>query len=147
MKYTKGSIGKIFVLKFENNDVLLDELSRFIKKERLKAAVMVFIGALREGLLVTGPKKPIIPPQANEVNFKDGWETLGIGTIFTNAKGPQIHIHGSMGKKKDVLTGCVRGKSKVFLVIEAIVFELKGVKASKDIDPKTGLNLLRINGL
>lgn len=144
MKYTKGSIGRIFVLKFENNDILLNELGQFIKKEHLKAAVMVFIGALREGLLVTGPKKPVIPPKPNEVNFKDGWETLGIGTIFTNSKGPQIHIHGSMGKKNDVLTGCVRGKSKVFLVVEAVVFELKGVKASKDIDPKTGLNLLRI---
>jgi predicted DNA-binding protein with PD1-like motif len=42
------------------------------------------------------------------------------------------------------LTGCVRGKSKVFLVIEAVVFELKGVKALKDIDPSTGLNLLNI---
>jgi predicted DNA-binding protein with PD1-like motif len=144
MRYTKGTIGRVFVLKFENNDILLDKLSQFVKKERLKAAVMVFIGALREGLLVTGPKKPVIPPKANEVNFKDGWETLGIGTIFTNAKGPQIHIHGSMGKKKVVLTGCVRGKSKVFLVVEAVVFELKGVKASKDIDPKTGLNLLSI---
>ena len=144
MKYTKGSIGRIFVLKFENNDILLDELSQFVRKERLKAAVLVFIGALRKGLLVTGPKKPVIPPKANEVNFKDGWETLGIGTIFTNSKGPQIHIHGSMGKKKTVLTGCVRGKSKVFLVVEAVVFELKGVKASKEIDPKAGLNLLSI---
>lgn len=26
----------------------------------------------------------------------------------------------------------------------AVVFELKGIKASKDIDPRTGLNLLRI---
>ena len=144
MQYTKGTIGKVFVLKFENNDILLDKLSQFIKKERLKAAVMIFIGALREGLLVTGPKKPVIPPKANEVSFKDGWETLGIGTIFTNKKGPQIHIHGSMGKKNKVLTGCVRGKSKVFLVIEAAVFELKGEKASKDIDLRTGLNLLSI---
>ncbi|MDP2941810.1 MAG: DNA-binding protein, partial [Candidatus Omnitrophota bacterium] len=66
-------------------------------------------------------------------------------TIFANKSGPQIHIHGSMGKKQRVLTGCVRGDSKVFLVIEAVVLELKGVKASKDIDPRTGLNLLRIN--
>ena len=144
MQYTNGSIGRIFVVKFENNDILLDALGRFARRERLKAAVMIFIGALREGLLVTGPKKPVIPPDANKVNFKDGWETFGIGTIFTNSKGPQIHIHGSMGKKKDVLTGCVRGKSRVFLVVEAVVFELKGVKATKDIDPKTGLNLLSI---
>jgi len=144
MKYTKGSLGRVFLLKFENNDILIDQLSLFVKKEHLKAATMIFIGALRKGDLVTGPKKPVIPPQPNKVAFKDGWEVMGIGTIFVNSSGPQIHIHSSMGKKNKVLTGCVRGKSKVFLVIEAVVLELKGIKASKDIDPKTGLNLLKI---
>lgn len=144
MKYTKGTIGRVFVLKFENNDILLDELSAFIKKEKIKTATIMFIGALRKGDLVTGPKSPVIPPLPNKINFKDGWESLGIGTIFSNASGPQIHIHSAMGKKLKTLTGCVRGKSKVFLVIEAIVFELKGVSATKSIDPRTGLNLLKI---
>jgi uncharacterized protein len=144
MKYTKGRLGRVFVLKFDNDDSLLDELSVFAKKEKLKAGTMVFIGALKKGDLVTGPKKPEIPPDPNKVYFKDGWEVMGLGTIFANKTGPQIHIHASMGKKQKVLTGCVRGKSKVFLVIEAIIFELKGIKAVKSIDPATGLNLLKI---
>ena len=144
MKYTQGTLGRVFLLKFEDEDILIDKLSLFITKERVKAATMIFIGALKKGDLVTGPKKPVIPPQPNKVSFKDGWEVMGIGTVFVNSKGPQIHIHSSMGKKNKVLTGCLRGKSKVFLVIEAVVLELKGIKASKDIDPKTGLNLLRI---
>ncbi|MDD5561974.1 MAG: DUF296 domain-containing protein [Candidatus Omnitrophica bacterium] len=144
MKYSKGYIGRVFLLKFEDNEILIDKLAFFAKKERVKAATMIFIGALRKGDLATGPRKPVIPPQPNKVSFKDGWEVMGIGTIFVNARSPQIHIHGSMGKKKKVLTGCVRGKSKVFLVIEAVVLELKGVKASKEIDPQTGLNLLKI---
>jgi predicted DNA-binding protein with PD1-like motif len=41
MQYTKGSIGRIFLLKFDNGDVLLDELSRFAKKEKIKAATLV----------------------------------------------------------------------------------------------------------
>jgi len=144
MKYTQGTVGRVFLVKFENNDILIPSLSGLAKKEQIKAATLIFIGALREGDLVTGPKKPVIPPQPNEIIFKDGWEVMGIGTIFTNAQGPQIHIHASMGKKNKALTGCLRGNSKVFLVIEAVVLELKGVKAHKDIDPKTGLNLLRI---
>lgn len=144
MKYTKGSVGRVFLLKFEDNDILIDKLGVFAKKERIKAATMIFIGALRKGDLVTGPRRPVIPPQPNKVVFKDGWEVMGIGTIFMNSKGPQIHIHSSMGKKNKSLTGCVRGKSRVFLVIEAVVFELKGVKAGKDIDLSTGLNLLNI---
>jgi hypothetical protein len=144
MQYTQGNLGRIFLLKFDDDDLLIEKLADFTKKEKIKAATMVFIGALKKGLLVTGPKKPVIPPEPNQVNFKDGWEVMGIGTIFTNKTGPQIHIHGSMGKQQKTLIGCVRGKSKVFLVIEAIVFELKGVRAAKSIDPKTGLNLLKI---
>ena len=101
---------------------------------------------MREGELVTGPKKAVIPPDPNRTRFKGAWEVMGIGTIFANRSGPQIHIHTAMGKKLKTLIGCVRKKSKVFLVIEAIVFELKGVKAAKEIDPKTGLNLLKILG-
>ncbi|MBU1912830.1 MAG: DUF296 domain-containing protein [Candidatus Omnitrophica bacterium] len=145
MEYTKGTIGRVFLIKFSDKDIFLKEIENFARKEKIKAAAMIFLGALREGNLVTGPKKTVIPPEPNWVKFKDGWEVFGIGTIFTNKKGPQIHIHSSLGKKKAVFTGCVRKDSRVFLVIEAVVFELKGVKAGKDIDPATGLNLLRIN--
>ena len=144
MKYTKGNIGRVFVLKFADGDILLKELSTFVKKEKLKAATIIFIGALRKGDLVTGPKKPVIPPLPNKVFFKNAWEALGIGTIFTTAKGPQIHIHSAMGKKLKTLTGCIRGDSEVFLVVEAVVFELKDVKATKGFDKNTGLNLLKI---
>jgi len=144
MQYTKGSIGRVFLVKFEDDDVLIEKLAQLVKKEKVKTASMVFIGALKKGTLITGPKKPVVPPQPNRVMFKDGWEVMGIATVFTNKKGPQIHIHGAMGKKSKALTGCVRELSKVFLVMEAVIFELKGVKATKDIDPKTGLNLLRI---
>jgi len=144
MEYTQGTIGRVFLVKFKDDDVLIDNLSLLAKREKIKAATMIFIGALKKGDLVTGPKQPVIPPVPNKIAFKDGWEVMGIGTIFTNSKGPQLHIHASMGKKNKVLTGCVRGKSKVFLVIEAVVLELKGIKAQKDIDPATGLNLLQI---
>jgi predicted DNA-binding protein with PD1-like motif len=144
MKYTKGSLGRIFLLKFEDNEIFADKLVDFAVKERVKSACIVFIGALRKGDLAAGPKKPVIPPQPNMLSFNGGWEVMGLGTVFTGSRGPQIHIHTSMGKKNRVLTGCLRGKSKVFLVIEALVMELKGIKAAKDIDPHTGLNLLRI---
>lgn len=146
MRYTQGTVGRIFVMKFDDGDIVVDEITKIARKERIKAAALICIGALRRGHLVTGPKKPVIPPDPNWVRFRDGWEVMGIGTIFANARGPQIHLHASMGKKRAVLTGCVRKESRVFLVIEAIVFELKGVKAAKDLDPKTGLNLLHIMG-
>ncbi len=144
MKYTQGTIGRVFLVKFDDGDILIDRLVDLARKEKLRVATLIFLGALKKGTLVTGPKKPVIPPEPNKLSFKGGWEVMGIGTIFTNKTAPQIHIHSSMGKKQKVLTGCVRGGSKVFLVIEAIVLELKGIKATKALDPETGLNLLRI---
>ncbi|MEW6171290.1 MAG: DUF296 domain-containing protein [Candidatus Omnitrophota bacterium] len=144
MQYTKGSIGRVFLLKFQDNDIVLKEIGKLARIEKIKAATFIFLGALKKGDLVTGPKKPVIPPEPNWKKFKDGWEVLGIGTIFTNKSGPQIHLHSAMGKKNKVLVGCLRKDSKVFLVIEAIIFELKGIKARKEIDPKTGINLLNI---
>lgn len=144
MEYTKGSIGRIFLLKFNNRDIVIKEISDFVKKEKLKAATIIFLGALKQGSLVAGPKKPVIPPEPNWAHFNDAWETMGIGTIFVNKKGPQIHLHTAMGKKNKTLVGCLRGDANVFLVIEAVIFELKGIKASKQIDVKTGLNMLMI---
>ncbi|MDD5084805.1 MAG: DUF296 domain-containing protein [Candidatus Omnitrophica bacterium] len=144
MHYTQGRVGRIFILKFNDGDSFVKELAGFARKERIKVASVIFLGALKKGDLVTGPKKPVIPPVPNWVRFKNAWEALGIGTIFTNKSGPQVHVHAAMGKAKKTLTGCVRKDSRVFLVIEAVVFELKGVRASKEIDPETGLNLLRV---
>ena len=144
MKYTKGKIKQVFLVKFENEDILAKELEKLVRKERIRCAVFVFLGALKQGNLVTGPKKAVIPPEPNWVAFKDGWEVLGLGTVFSNRSGPQIHIHGAMGKKNKTLTGCVRKDSKVFIVIEAVIFELEGIRAQKDIDPQTGLNMLKI---
>ena len=52
MEYTKGTIGRVFLLKFKDGDILIDELNRFAKKEKIRAATLVFIGALKKGDLV-----------------------------------------------------------------------------------------------
>ncbi|MBU1007165.1 MAG: DNA-binding protein [Candidatus Omnitrophica bacterium] len=128
--------------RFDDGDVLIDEIKRLAVKERISAGLIVMIGALRKGHIVTGPKKPKIPPDPNWETFKDAWEIAGLGTIFKGKKGPEIHIHGALGKGKKTLAGCIRKDSKVFLLIEAVIFELKGIKAEKKLDPKTGLKLL-----
>lgn len=144
MQYAKGKIGRVYLVKFENNENLARELKKLAAKEKIKAATMVFLGALKQGQIVAGPRKACIPPKPNTLTFKNGWEALGVGTIFTGKNGPQVHIHTSMGRKNWTLTGCVREESRIFIVIEAVVFELRGIKAAKDLDPKTGINLLRI---
>jgi uncharacterized protein len=144
MKYTAGTIGRIFVIRFEDGEIVLKGIEQFCRSHKVASGICFFIGALKSGDMAAGPKKPVIPPQPNWVNFRDGWEAMGIATVFPGKRGPQAHIHSSMGKSRRVLTGCVRKESNVFLVLEAVLMEIKGVKARKDIDPETGLNLLSV---
>ena len=131
MKYTKGSIGRIFLLKFEDDDIVLNELDRFARHEKLKAATFIFLGALKKGHIVTGPKKPVIPPEPNWKKFKDGWEVMGVGTIFMNKKGPQIHIHTSMGKSKFVRELTASLQERLLKAVQHMPADWDGIEIRK----------------
>ncbi len=146
MKYTAGKIGRVFTLKFDNNDDFNIEILNFVKKEKISTAFFVFLGALKEGKIVAGPVKPVIPPDPKWLSFKDAWEVFGTGSVFSGAQGPQVHIHTSMGKGGKTMTGCVRKDTKIFITIEAMLIELKGMKAMKEMDAETGVNMLKILG-
>ncbi len=143
MIYTSASIGRTFVVRFENNDDFIKELENLVKKEKIKTGFFVFLGGMKKGSVVCGPKKPVIPPEPNWVSFKDAWEVFGTGSVFEGDSGPQIHIHTSAGKGVKTLTGCLRKNAEVFITVEAFVMELKGIKAKKEIDEKTGINMLK----
>jgi predicted DNA-binding protein with PD1-like motif len=144
MQHSEGKLGRVFLLRFGHQEDLRAELEAFSRRKRVATAVVLFLGALESGKLVTGPKRARVPPEPNWMPYTDGWETLGIGTIFPSDVGPQLHLHGALGKGRRTLTGCVRKEPKVFLVMEAVLLELKGVRADKPLDPATGLRLLRL---
>ncbi len=144
MRSATGKIGRVFILRFEHGDVVLREIERFCRQKKVATGVCLFIGALKKGDLAAGPRRPVIPPEPNWVSFRDGWETMGIATVFPGKKGPQVHVHSAMGRKNRVLAGCVRKESEVFLVLEAVLFEVSGCRARKEMDPRTGINLLSV---
>jgi uncharacterized protein len=144
MRYTSGTIGRVFVIRFDDGDIVLKTIEQFCRSQRIASAVCMFIGALKQGDMAAGPKKPVVPPEPNWVSFRDGWETMGIATVFPGKNGPQVHVHSAMGRGRRVLAGCVRKDSSVFLVLEAVLFEIRGVRARKDRDPRTGINLLSV---
>ena len=43
-----------------------------------------------------------------------------------------------------VKAGCLREMSETFLVLEAIIMEIEGVDARREIDPAIGMALLRV---
>lgn len=144
MKYQVGKAGRVVVAKFEDKEDILVNLTSIIKKEGIKAAAFYLIGGMREGKIVVGPEKDEIPPVPVWKNLGESHEVVGFGTIFYQGDEPKVHFHGAFGKKDMVKVGCLRENSATFLVIEAVIIEISGISAVRDIDPVLGLTVLKL---
>jgi predicted DNA-binding protein with PD1-like motif len=142
MQYQKASLGRVIIAKIEHGDDLLEELKNLLRAEQIHSGVMFMIGALQAGSLVVGPETCIVPPQPVWKEFHDGREVLGIATVFTEGSEPVIHLHASLGRGEEPLTGCIRKDAQVYLVVEVILLELLDSGAIRTLDTLTGLNLL-----
>jgi len=143
MQYSEGRLGRVFVLRLEDGEDLIRSLQKFVERMEVSTGMIHFLGALREGKLIAGPKEPTIPPGPPFVqDLKGAWETFGIATIYPgeDAK-PAVHLHASAGHDDRALTGCLRKVATTYLVVEAIVFEFCGLEAKREIDEMTGLSL------
>jgi predicted DNA-binding protein with PD1-like motif len=141
MQYTEGQLGRVFVVRIDDGEDMIASLRQFIDDKAIQAGSMIFLGALMEGKMVTGPEEPIIPPVPHFVYFEGGWEVFGVGTIYPGEGGPHIHYHASVGRAGHALTGCLREKATTYLIVEAIIYEITGLSARREFDEKMQIHL------
>jgi hypothetical protein len=142
MEYEEGKTGRIFVLRFDHGDDFVSLIHSFVKEKQIKIGYLHVIGAFLASDIVTGPKRPVLPPQPNWTSFSEGWEVLGFGTILWENGEPRIHVHAGLGKGKNTLLGCVRKRADVFLTIEAVITEITDMKACRKFNRKAGVSIL-----
>jgi predicted DNA-binding protein with PD1-like motif len=139
MQYSEGHLGRIFMIRVDDGEDLLTTMDRFVVAHKIKAGMLLILGALREGKLVTGPEEPLIPPVPHFEPFGGGWEIFGVGTIYRGGDGkPMIHYHASVGQGTHVLTGCLREKASAYLIVEAVLMEFTGIYGKRLQDPASG---------
>ena len=141
MQYTEGQLGRVFVVRIDDGEDMLISLHQFISDKSIQAGSILFLGALMNGRMVTGPEKPVIPPVPHFVMFEGGWEVFGVGTIYPGEGGPHIHYHASVGRSGHALTGCLREKAITYLIIEAVILEFTGLSARREYDKKLQVHL------
>jgi predicted DNA-binding protein with PD1-like motif len=141
MRYASARMGRVFVARVDHGEDLIGEVREILTKEGVSHAVMLFLGALGEGSMVTGPEEPVIPPIPHMVKFGGGWEVVGMATAYPGEDGPAIHLHGSIGRGDRALTGCLRDRAETYLVMEVVILELMDLPVQRTRDGKTGLIL------
>jgi predicted DNA-binding protein with PD1-like motif len=144
MKYQVGKPGRVVVARFEDREDILDSIVEIAKKEKIRSAIFHIIGGIKKGSLVAGPEDEEMPPKPVWREIRESHEVLGAGTIFWQADEPKVHFHGAFGKKDIVRVGCLRGTSETFLVLEAVIVEIEGISAKREIDEISGLALLKL---
>lgn len=144
MKYRTGSAGRILVARFEDRDDILKGFEDIARKEDIRSGVIYLLGGIRNGRLVVGPEKDKIPPKPVWNELGESHEVVGMGTIFWHGDEPKVHLHGAFGKKASVKVGCLREMSSTFLVLEAVIVEITGIEAVREMDPISGIALLRL---
>ncbi|MDD1665688.1 MAG: DUF296 domain-containing protein [Methanomicrobiales archaeon] len=145
MRYASARMGRIFVARVDHGEDLIQELRNLLTREGISHAVMLFLGALAKGSVVTGPEEPVIPPIPHMVKFGGGWEVVGMATAYPGVDGPAIHLHGSIGRGDKVLTGCLRDRAETYLVMEVVILELTDLPVQRNRDERTGLVLPDFN--
>lgn len=131
MEYRVGQIGRVFTVRMDHGEDLLESLKTLVDAENIQAATFVLLGAIESGNLVAGPKKNERPPNKMWTGFEDAHEIVGIGNLFRENGAPMIHLHAGLGRAGDGKIGCVRKENQIFMVIEAFVFELTGFEAER----------------
>lgn len=138
MEYRVGQIGRVFTVRMDHGEDLLESLKTLAAKENIQAATFVLLGAIESGNLVIGPKKNERPPNKMWTSFEEAHEIVGVGNLFREKGEPVVHLHAGLGRAEDGRIGCVRKENQVFMVIEAFVFELTGFVAERVWDDVEG---------
>ena len=145
MKYQVGEVGRIVLARFEDGEEILGNLADIARKENIRASIFYLLGGITDARIVVGPDNDKVrPPEPVWKEIMESHETLGIGTIFWYKDEPRIHFHGAYGKFDSVKAGCLRDKGKTFIVMEAVIVEIKGVNAVRDLDSVTDMVLLKL---
>ena len=146
MKSCEGHIGRVFVLRLEDGDVVPDCLERFAAEKSIKVGHVILIGGIGGGEVVAGPRKSDeMPPDPILLPVDGAHEVVGAGIFAPNEDGkPVLHIHASLGRSGQTLTGCLRPGVTTWLVGEAIIYEIVGADAKRIMDKESGFGLLEV---
>ncbi len=144
MKASEGRLGRVFVIRLEDGDVLPGCIERFAQEQEISVGHAIMVGGIGAGQVVVGPRQTTHrPPDPMLLPVDGAHEVVGLGVLAPGEDGqPVLHMHAALGRSGNTLTGCVRPGVTIWLVGEVILYEILGTEARRVKDEASGFALL-----
>ena len=149
MQFTEGTIGRIFILRLEDGEVLNDTIEAFAREHDVGHAMVTYLGGSADGSrVVVGPDAARLDAVIPLTHAMEGIrEVLALGTLIADEAGrPALHMHAAAGREGGATVGCTRAGVQVWLVGEVVIQEILGAAARRVTDLATGFGLLQVGG-
>ena len=146
MQEAEGRLGRVFVLRLENGDMVPGCIEDFARDKDINMGSVLLIGGVGGGQVVSGPRDSVkLPPEPMLLPLDGAHEIVGVGLIAPDKEGvPRMHMHASLGRAGQAKTGCVRHGVTAWHVGEAVIYEILDVVATRLPDAATGFELLQV---
>jgi predicted DNA-binding protein with PD1-like motif len=130
---------RTFVVVFEKGDEVVEGLTAFASRQRLRVSQVTAIGALRDVTL--GYFDPAAR-EYREIPVAEQVEVLSLlGVITLDGEQPKVHAHIVVGRADGSARGGHLLKGHVFPTLEVVIEELPK-HLQRRTDPETGLALI-----
>ncbi len=146
MKASEGKIGRVFILRLEDGDVVPGCIEQFAAEKKINCGHVILIGGIGGGQVVAGPRyTDKMPPDPILLPVDGAHEVVGLGIIAPDKDGkPVRHIHAAFGRGGQTLTGCLRPGVSTWLIGEALIYEILDARGSRQPDKASGFNLMEM---
>jgi predicted DNA-binding protein with PD1-like motif len=144
MKACQGEIGRVFIIRLEDGDVVPGCIERFAGENGVSVGQVILVGGIGGGEVVVGPRRSEeMPPQPMLLPIDGAHEVLGVGVLAPDEGGkPVLHIHAALGRSGQTVSGCLRPGVTTWLVGEVILYEILGVDVARVRDEASDFDLL-----
>lgn len=144
MKACEGQIGRVFMIRLEDGDVVPKCIEHFAEENGVFVGHAILVGGIGAGDVVVGPRRSgEMPPTPMLLPIDGAHEVLGVGVLAPGEDGkPALHIHAALGRAGQTMTGCLRYGVTTWLVGEVILYEILGADMVRITDERSGFELL-----
>ena len=146
MKASEGRVGRVFVIRLEDGDVVPECIERFAEEKGISVGHVILVGGIGGGEVIVGPRdSEEMPPQPMLLPVDGAHEVVGVGVIAPDKEGkPVLHIHAALGRSGQTMSGCLRPGVTTWLVGEVILYEIVGADVARVRDEESGFELLEV---